>query len=880
MPVRKYKSVKKPKDSNQSIWRLFFLLPVFEALAAIALIFSSPSEGGSAWLLGLSLTRWGLVAGLIVLGGLFAALYWLDQREYPSGLRIAKTIQANLQKPIFYGVLIAVLSVVSILALYLILLAFKFTDALVQARLQRLLPILVWLFAFSLQTLILAPRLQAKASVEKFQAGNLWAPFTVSAISLALVSLFVLATGLGLKPDRTGWDNPGVPLMTTQVFIALMGAALVYGILYLVRRFTNWKISRLDLIAAGLLWLVAFVAWQSEPLTPTYFSPTPQPPNYDFYPYSDAASHDLVAQNLMVGEGFTSVSEKPLYSFFLAVLHALVGQDYLRVVAVQIAVLALFPVTLYFLSSRLHHRFSGLILGLAVILRERNAIALSGEINVSHSKLLMTDMPTALALGLFCILLLRWFSADKNYLRWPLWVGASLGFLLLLRSQTIILLPVLLVVALWLRGDGLRRRLVYASVLLLGFALAYSPWLLRNYAHTGQFGYSQPLQALYMAKQYSLTPEANDPGFPQGTPTSEYVSLGFSKVLDFTLQYPAEVARFVSAHFFHNEVSSLLALPIRFDLSDRLVTYYDLLPYWEGTEDRLWSECCSLNAHIAGTPYWRAWDGIFPSDAWLPIAINLALIALGIAAAWKRVGTLALVPVGLHVLYNLSTAIARVSGWRLALPVDWVLIVYYCLGIGQLCLGVWFYFFGIHRAKEKKQRKERRSTPNWREERLPQYAAAIFLAALLLPVTEIVVPDRYPELDRTTAANQWRQADFAEGTPLDPDAFLDQPGAVAVWGRALYPRYYVADLGEPGGQWPAFNPLPFSRLGFVLVGTQSNHVVLPLQEATAAFPNASDVLVLACREENYLRAVGVVFLENTAPDLLSDFHTFSCEPAD
>jgi hypothetical protein len=548
------------------------------------------------------------------------------------------------------------------------------------------------------------------------------------------------------------------------------------------------------------------------------------------------------------------------------------------VVAAQIAVLAFFPLALYFLGSRLHHRFSALILGLAVILRERNAIALSGEIGVSHSKLLMTDMPTALALALFCLLLLKWLSADKNYLRWPLFVGASLGFLLLLRSQTVIMLPALLIVAFWFRDENLRKRFVYAGVLLLGFALASLPWMARNYAQTGIFGYSQPLQALYLAKQYSLTPEINDPGFPEGTPISEYVTLGFAKVVDFSLQHPAEVARFVSAHFFHNEVSALLALPIRFDLSDKLVTYYDLLPYWEGAEDRLWSECCSLDAHIASTPYWRAWNGIFPSDALLPIAINLALVALGIAAAWKHAGRLALIPIGLHVLYNLSTAIARVSGWRLALPVDWVLILYYCLGIGQMCLWAWFYLFGGRSVKEKQKKFTRKPAPNWRQERLPQYAAAIFVAALLLPAAEILIPVRYPALDRNTAITEWQEADFAQRPPLELDVFLDQPGAVAVWGRALYPRFYAADLGEPGGQWPAFNPLPFNRLGFVLVGPQGNHIVLPVQTAPGAFPNASDVLVFACQGVGYLRAVAVIFTDGNAPDLLGDFHTFSCEP--
>ena len=860
-------------------FRLFFLLLALEALVSIALIFNAPSERGNTWLLGLSFSRWLLVAVMFVPGFISARLFWLNMRNNKKWTSLETRIHRILQNHFFYFTLLVLNILFSVISFYLILLTFKFTDALTQARLERLSPLLLWIFALGLQTLIFAPRLRYGKEWREREKPPRGVLLTAALILswFGLLVVFLHVTRLDLRPDRTGWDAPGVPLMATQVFMAWSAAILFFIFFIAAERRLGWLSSHLDLIASLVLWLLAVLLWQSQPLTPTYFSPAPRPPNFEYYPYSDAASHDLVAQNLIIGQGFTQVSEKPLYSSFLAVVHLIVGQNYLRVIAVQVAVLALLPAILYLLGAQLHHRFSGILLGLAMILRERNAISLSGQINVSHSKLLMTDLPAALGLALFTLLLIKCFEANRSQLRWPLWVGATLGFLLLLRSQIIIFLPLLLFLAFWQGGKMVRPRLIYSGTLLLGFVFAALPWLLRNYQLTGQVGYSQPLQALYLAKQYSLTPEANDPSFPEDTPSSEYVSLGFAHMVGFVRAYPGEVARFISAHFLHNEVSSMLALPTRFDLADTVVTFYNLRPYWENAEGRLWNECCSLDAYISGTPYWDGWDGVFPVQARLPLIFNLTLISLGISAAWKRMGWLALMPLGLHVAYNLSTAIARVSGWRLILPVDWVLILYYCIGLGQLSLWGWAYASAARTVVPKKQKASKLPISfNWRNERLPQYSAIIFVVALLLPTAEMLIPNRYVELDRATAIAEWQRSGLTAQTQLDPFDFLDQPGAAALVGRALYPRYYVAGMGEPGGQWPAFNPLPFSRLGFVLIGPQGEQVVLPISAVPAVFPNGADVLVFGCREESYLRAVAVVFSDGLAADLISDVQPLSC----
>lgn len=861
-----------PKNTNWWL-RAFFLLPAIEAAVSILLVFTAPSEGTNAWLLGLSAGRWLLIAGLFGIFSLFTVLAWLDLSQHRFWPKIEQKMLALIGHRYLYAIWLGVSLVVVVVAFYAIVLTFKFTDLFVLARLQRLSPIILWIFLFCLQTILVIPHVKAGAQSTKKKDSviAIWKPTIIAFISMVVIAIFVHVTRLGLQPDRVGWDNPGVPLLGTQIFLALCLAALLYGLLWFIEKRFGWKISRTDWLAAFLLWMLAVWSWQSQPLTPTFFSPTPRAPNFEFYPYSDAATHDLGAQNLLIGNGFPDVLEKPLYSLFLAGLHALVGQDYQNVVFAQIAVLALFPVVLYLLGSTLHHRLSGGMLAFALILRETNAIALSGEIRVSHSKLLMTDLPTALGIAVFTLLLMRWLQSEREDLRWPMGVGGALGLLALLRSQTIVFLPVLLIVALWHSEPILRKRLVHGGIAFLGFALALSPWLFRNYQVTGQFGYSQPLQAMYLAKQYSLTPELAETGFPEGTPVSDYLSLGFSKVAQFAFNHPGDVAGFVSAHFFHNEVSSILVLPMRFDFADKLVAFYNLRPYWIGLEDRLWKECCSLDSYIANTPYWQNWNGAFPKDAWLPVFVNLGLISIGIGATWKKVGWLTMVPIGIHLLYNVSTAVARVSGWRLILPVDWILLMFYCLGIGQISLWAWRYIFANRITKDKKTAQQKRKlNQEIRPQRLMPLATTILFVGLLLPLAEIAIPARFESPRAESVQVAWDSSILSSGFDLRVADFLTQPKAEILVGRALYPRFYPVDAGEPGGQWSAFNSLPFSRMAFSLVGPKGYLVALPLESAPIAFPNASEVMIIGCEEQTYFKAAAIVFTDHSAQDLLTN----------
>jgi len=131
-----------------------------------------------------------------------------------------------------------------------------------------------------------------------------------------------------------------------------------------------------------------------------------------------------------------------------------------------------------------------------------------------------------------------------------------------------------------------------------------------------------------------------------------------------------------------------------------------------------------------------------------------------------------------------------------------------------------------------------------------------------IPITEAVIPARYPEswLDQTLMdpklVNDLQQAEITESL----SELKMQNGMELLYGRALYPRYYGPKGGIPGNAWYAFVPRDYARLGFYLLGSIGQNVVLPLEEKPTYFPHASDVIILGCSQDEFFEAQLVVLM--------------------
>ncbi len=142
-------------------------------------------------------------------------------------------------------------------------------------------------------------------------------------------------------------------------------------------------------------------------------------------------------------------------------------------------------------------------------------------------------------------------------------IGGFLGLLLLLRSQSLFLIPVILLILFLQRRVGWPSVLREAAFFLVGIVLVISPWIIRNGIKTGDFALDQSSQAVYVAQRY-----ASSIAEAENTHLDASSSQVNAHILNYTVTHPLEVAGFIGAHFLNNELATIEVLPLRMSFAD------------------------------------------------------------------------------------------------------------------------------------------------------------------------------------------------------------------------------------------------------------------------------------------------------------------------
>jgi hypothetical protein len=137
----------------------------------------------------------------------------------------------------------------------------------------------------------------------------------------------------------------------------------------------------------------------------------------------------------------------------------------------------------------------------------------------------------------------------------------------------------------------------------------------------------------------------------------------------------------------------------------------------------------------------------------------------------------------------------------------------------------------------------------------------LFGTGSLVPLAEKLHAPRYADFNFTKTLQEHETKIASAGLTLDQiNTFLKVPGSEMLVGRTLYPRWYKAGQGEI-----AFYPytvMEFPRAAFVLIGPKGTDAIVLPSETPKHLPHAEDVLVIGCREQNYVDALAVVFLNS------------------
>jgi hypothetical protein len=828
------------------ILRLNLALAFAVGLLVLWAYLQEPSEPSSAVLFGFSYLRLTLlgVVFFLLMGILILLLGSLRNRWNIQREELLKRLA--YQKGIFW---IALLWIAS--SYILLFLSEQRLGSLASYR-ERLLPILVWLAVLSVQfTLFLF--YARGVDLGRFQE---YRSVLLSAlVVLALFSLLLLViklTGIGLTRDAVYWQGPGTPILLHQVLFATLVAILFY---LFIESTHLARSTRLDLIVFLGLWAFASFLWLSQPAKLTHFSLEPAPPNYQSYPFSDALLYDNTAWGFLAGESIPSdFWTKPFYSFFLAMLHLFVGGNYTLLIALQVIFLAMIPAFTYLLMVRLNTRPAGVIVALLLTLRERNALMLSDVIQVSHVKLVLSDVFAMACMVLLLWLFYHWLEKPAERRVAPLLLGGIFSLLVLTRGHPILLLPFILLAVFIVRFPHPRLRWEAVTLTLLGFLLPLLPWLWRNYELTGKLAFQYPVSpySAQMSTSYSMEPSAFDPlNLPprfSGESDIAYYDRLQGSAMRFVLEHPDEVAKFVSSHYFHNLIFSYIYLPHSLRIDD-------------------------VREYVKTAPFWSDWRGNLSVEGRVLLFTNLVVIALGLGYLWKTHKYFALVPLFLGIGYNLSVSIGRVSGWRFILPVDWITLIYYATGLIQL-----FHLLRSFTHQEQRfpfqEYKLQHTLQPLKRLALAGFVLFFLLIGVVLTRGQGLFSQRYPVKSMSQLKEEYKKITNtipSLGANPSLDNFLETDDAIIIHGQASNPTFLKADkegLNEIWPVyyfWPSYKPRPFSRLIFNLNGPQSAGVVLPMETAPFSFPDGADVIVIGCWAESGEINAGSVLIMGDSP---------------
>jgi len=846
--------------------RSFYYLILIQSFAAVLWLLLIPKEPANAVFLGYSIRRLLLLIPMVfpVLVVLFAK-YKLKKSETWQKWFKKGGNKAKLAMILVLGGSLTALAVWSFIFLYHFLNLFNdigFYNRLMPMLISYLL-VGIEMVVFVITVLYRVPNNHRKP----FQFP--WKSFLAALLIICLCFIVIEITGWGHGFTRIVIVVLGVPLLEGQIWyvagILLMTAFAALAWNTIPSRQRPDLVKHRDTAVFLALWLIAVVLWASLPLPDhNYFAPSVRAPNFEKYPFSDAEQYDYNSLHVLYGDSENFVISKPFYVSFLAVLHAVAGLDYVRVVFLQTLVVALFPGILYLIGKELQSRLGGIAIALLAIFREINSIQASTMANVSNSKLLLSGMLAALLASLLVYVTIRWFkNPGKKVSGHAFIIGGIIGAFILTRLQAMALVPfgILLVVVRYFKN--IKSILISILLLVLAVGLVLAPVLIRNHAITGVYWVDNPSSTggLY---RYFVFEDDYEIEIPEADTMEEQLNRNISVISSAFSRGFGDILQFMMDHFMRNEISSILIMPIRLGNQTQFLDYLNInQSFWA----EIYTQSNVLNM--------------------LVLLINSLIIALGFSYVFQRNPWAALSVIGFHVIYSLSSAVVRLAGWRFILPADWIIYAFYALGLVEL---INILFHAVFKWNLKTLASDWAAYPTesdiksltWRSYLI--YGVLFLFTGGFIPLREALVPSLVPEYDREDVCTAFITAAESSQTPQIADdiaVYCEDERTGALMGYGVYPRFF--DEGEGYFDRPHdyfFGKQDYSHLVFRLIGKEVSSVFIKTDREDLKFPNGALVYVLA--QDMNKTGAAFVLVAGEEPELIisSTIYNYSEMPGD
>jgi hypothetical protein len=825
-------------------WILFWLLTGIEGVIFGFSMFLLPSESSVLSIFGLSKYRFILFVIVLSLSGV---CFFFSSLLYKQNPDLKLSDENKILRFSFWASVIAIMITISV---FLIIQSPIGKIPLIRSIFDRFLPIFRWMGLYSMQMFILLFWRYKRMNTSRFYFPARKAMIiTVAFLILSLSFLWIaLKFGFGLNIISGTFYRQGVSLLEGQVILpvfsvflsVLVGAGLQKRIIFAEKRRNQYAII-IEIMFPLCIWFIAALLWIRTPFEGrSYFLPALRQPNYNFYPSSDAENYDLLAQSILIGNGFRNgmTVVRPLYVAFLTLLHCIAQNDYMFLTNLQIIILALFPMMIYLIGKNIHHPLSGLLAAIWCIWREKESIRITPFVQVSNSRLLMSDLPMALIISFTVYAAIKWFQSDNRKLLFSLITGGCCGVGVLIRTQSAILIPAILLLSLFkkITSKQCSKSFFKETVLfVLGICFIILPWNIHSqvFPNTTVDHSSSEINYLYRLYEGSVNQTLRfDNDFE-----NEIVKGSFINII---LNYPKQILSSIFSHFVNNEVSTLLVMPARETNADSIKSWFhDPTLFW----------------------YRESSKGVLSENGIL-ISVYCLIICLGLSFATVKSGLSGLMPLGIHIFYNIGTSFAMNSGFRFLLPVDWIGYFYFAIGI----VGIFYLLLGLYFENLRDSLKPlMKIASDKRHEHFSKKTIVFLMVPFLLfgfilPFLDRFIPYRYDD-----ATLQIQQLDLKErgisylqqNLPNLPIAEMINEGKLKIIeGSAVYPRYYPANEGDSGASSSIKREAGYGRMVWMVINQRVNTISLPVYRSTAVYPiqDPMDVVVIGEQKKDYFHA--------------------------
>lgn len=843
------------KSTTDRKFSIFLLISIFEGLVVTGVLLFIPGDPKNAFLFGYSINRLILlVAALVILVALAVVL--IDQRLrrqidqwVSSSTRLARIMP-------WVGGLVAVL-----LWLTVFMPAYRFMELAASFSRTQPLLILIELIVVQFSLLVWASRGTEPSKSTIFELGTSRRHF-LAGLLLFLAGAIVFLLLTVIKKDFSGnqlYFPPGAPLSSLQVMVVWV----IFLLLLIISR--NARIGKkwhrvIPVILFFAIWIISFLTWLSVPLACTDDRPGPYPPNNICYPHVNDAVYSIGSHYITLGQGVNNhwLTDKPLYMAFLALGQVLAGSGIDDYLTVQVVVVALMPALLFIAGRKKYGSVFGLLLAALFTIQGVNSLLLYRMAGSIHVKLENPEMLTGLALLGFSVAVFKWLNNPAD-LKWAILSGGSLSLATLLRFNPVFIAPLLLVILLLENRKRFRYLVVPGLVFMLAFGLVFGPWF---------FSATDPQGNNYYIKKIEEVISSRFGSNRNSKPIYKNISIAGTKQEDEPDVLTYNVGDIdkaglegVGFHFLNNLYGGLAKLP----------TSFFFYPLEDQVSNGIWDFSKS-------EPMWRKKLNI---ETLLALSVNLVLLLVGVFAAWKKFGFAGLTGVIVQTGYYVGNAVSQTSGGRYLVPVNWITLVYYSLGILVLTKLLIKAFTKRDQSAEAAGEVQPLVShkPVLSRRSVLVLLGGCLLIGLVLPALDLI-PSTLPAEDDTLVVGEAYEILSDRGLVTDAEwkEFLMNPGHVVVQGVAYHPRYYRGDFYRAG------------NLSFELTVLAKEHVFIGYStsiEPRERFSDGSKVILVGCRigkdslwaaDRIIVDLITVIQLDKEGELLVGDPLDLACKP--